>query len=79
MKALENLKTKSQSKSWTDALSKEDIQVIEDGIYAASVFVAQVRAWNELHQSMADIFKTIIDAANRTIVFGEEPPSEETE
>jgi hypothetical protein len=77
LKALENLKTKSQSKSWTDALSEEDKEVLEDALLASSAFVAQVRSWNDLHQTMADIFKTIINAANDTIVFANESPAED--
>jgi hypothetical protein len=77
LKALENLKTKSQSKSWTDVLSEEDREVIADALLASSAFVAQVRSWNDLHHSMADIFKTIINAANDTIIFGNESPAED--
>lgn len=80
MTALENLQKKVDSKSWTDApLTKEDIEIIEDALYGASVLVAQVRSWNELHQHVTEIFKQIVETFNTTIVFGEEPSVEETQ
>ena len=74
MTALENLQKKVDSKSWTEApLTKEDIELIEDALYGASVLVAQVRSWNDVHHHVTDIFKQIVDMFNTTIVFGEEP------
>lgn len=73
MTALENLQKKVDSKSWTEApLTKEDIELIEDALYGASVLVAQVRSWNDVHHHVTDIFKQIVDMFNTTIVFGEE-------
>jgi hypothetical protein len=66
------------SKSWTNPIADEDVEIIEDALKAASALTAQVSAWNEVHHHVTDIFKQIVDMFNNTIVFGEEPPAEET-
>jgi hypothetical protein len=77
--ALENLRKKVDSKSWTNPLTEEETELIEDALFAASVLTAQVRSWNEVHQMVPQLFKSIIDSFNDTIVFAEdESPAEET-
>jgi hypothetical protein len=75
--ALENLQKKVDSKSWTNPISDEETELIEDALYAASVLTAQVRSWNDIHQMIPQMFKSIIDSLNNTIVFGEEASDEE--
>jgi hypothetical protein len=66
------------SKSWTNPLTDEETELIEDALYAASVLTAQVRSWNEVHQMIPQLFRSIVDSLNDTIVFGEDPSEEET-
>lgn len=73
MKALETLRTKVDSKSWTNPIADEDVEVIEHALFAASILTAQVRAWNEIHQMIPQLFKSIIDSFNDTIVFADDP------
>jgi hypothetical protein len=65
------------SKSWTNPLTDEETELIEDALYAASVLTAQVRSWNEVHQMIPQLFRSIVDSLNDTIVFGEDPSEEE--
>jgi hypothetical protein len=77
LKALETLRTKVDSKNWTNPMADEDLQVIEDALYAASVLTAQVRSWNEVHQMIPQLFRSIVDSLNDTIVFGEDPEEDD--
>ena len=65
------LEEKSTSKKWIDALG-DDIEVVEDAVFIISLLLAQVRSWNSIHVQASDIFKTIVDAFNNTIVFAKD-------
>jgi len=77
LKALETLRTKVDSKSWTNPMADEDVEVIEHALYAASVLTAQVRSWNEVHQMIPQLFKSIVDSLNDTIVFADDPEEDD--